>query len=74
MQDWEVDLIQEMSFQGGDGYQYFMNHDLAFASIARILDFCFNNNDLEINHWIEQWFLTYKNAFQLLKDKQNVYW
>ena len=24
-----------------------MNHDLAFASIARILDFCFNNNDLE---------------------------
>ena len=24
-----------------------MNHDLAFASIARILDFCFNNNDSE---------------------------
>ena len=29
-----------MSFQGGDGYQYFMNHDLAYASISRILEFC----------------------------------
>ena len=30
-------------------------------------------NDLEINHWIEQWYLTYKNIFELLKNKQNVY-
>ena len=30
-------------------------------------------NDLEINHWIEQWYLTYQNVFQLLKDNPNVY-
>ena len=29
-------------------------------------------NDLEINHWIEQWYLTYKNAFQLLKNNHNL--
>ena len=29
--------------------------------------------DLEINHWIEQWYLTYNNAFKLLKNKQNVH-
>ena len=28
-------------------------------------------NDLEINHWIEQWYLTYSNAFQSLKNKNN---
>ena len=33
-----------MSFQGGDGYQYFMNHDLSFAAIARIFEFCFDNS------------------------------
>ena len=38
--DWNIELVQEMSFQGGDGYQYFMNHDLAYASISRILEFC----------------------------------
>ncbi len=45
--DWKIDLIQEMSFQGGDGYQYFMNHDLAFAAISRITEFCYNNNSSE---------------------------
>ena len=30
-------------------------------------------NDLEINHWIEQWFLTYSDSFQLLKNKKNVH-
>ena len=49
LREWNINLVQEISFQGGDGYQYFMNHDLALASIARILDFCFNNNDLELN-------------------------
>jgi len=29
-------------------------------------------NDLNINHWIEQWYLTYKTIFQLLKNNQNV--
>jgi len=31
------------------------------------------HNDLEINHWIEQWDLTYSNAFQSLKNKKNVH-
>ena len=31
------------------------------------------HNDLEINHWIEQWDGTYSNAFQSLKNKQNVH-
>ncbi|WP_052045509.1 MULTISPECIES: sulfotransferase [Prochlorococcus] len=28
-------------------------------------------DDLEINHWIEQWYLTYSNAFQSYKNKDN---
>ena len=31
------------------------------------------HNDLEINHWIEQWYLTYRDSFQSLKSKKNVY-
>ena len=31
------------------------------------------HNDLEINHWVEQWFLTYCSALQLLENRQNVY-
>ena len=31
------------------------------------------NNDLEINHWIEQWYFTYKNAFQSFKNEKNVH-
>ncbi len=30
-------------------------------------------NDLEMNHWIEQWYLTYSNAFQTLKNNMNVH-
>ena len=44
LNEWNIKLIQEMSFQGGDGYQYFMNHNLAYASISRILEFCFVEN------------------------------
>tara|TARA_A100001035_G_C27765514_1_gene493428 strand:+ start:347 stop:1321 length:975 start_codon:yes stop_codon:yes gene_type:complete len=29
--------------------------------------------DLDINHWIEQWYFIYNHAFQLLKNKQNVH-
>ena len=29
-------------------------------------------NDLEINHWIEQWYLTYIDSFQSLKNMKNV--
>ena len=31
------------------------------------------NNSFDINHWIEQWYLTYSNAFQLLQNNNNVY-
>ena len=34
------------------------------------INFSFN---LEINHWIEQWYLTYNNVFQLFKNKKNVH-
>ena len=30
-------------------------------------------NDLDINHWIEQWYLTYSDSFQSLKNKKNVH-
>ena len=33
---------------------------------------CFEN-DLTINHWLEQWYLTYKNCYESLKYKGNVY-
>ena len=48
LEEWNIELIQEMSFQGGDGYQYFMNHDLSFACLARIFEFCFSNNYKDI--------------------------
>ncbi len=47
LMDWKIDLIQEMSFQGGDGYQYFMNHDLAFAAISRITEFCYDDSSVK---------------------------
>ena len=31
------------------------------------------DNDLDINHWLEQWYLTYFNCLESLKDKDNVY-
>ena len=31
------------------------------------------NNDLDINHWIEQWYLTYSNVFNTLKNKKNLH-
>ena len=33
---------------------------------------CFED-DLNINHWLEQWYLTYKNSYKNLKNKKNVY-
>ena len=27
----------------------------------------------DINHWLEQWFLTYQNCYEKLKDKKNIY-
>ena len=45
----------------GPNYIPIHNHDLNFY------------NDLEINHWIEQWYLTYRDSFQSLKHKRNIY-
>tara|TARA_E500000331_G_scaffold355393_1_gene410741 strand:+ start:1687 stop:2661 length:975 start_codon:yes stop_codon:yes gene_type:complete len=33
---------------------------------------CFED-DLTINHWLEQWYLTYKYCFESLKNNENVY-
>jgi hypothetical protein len=30
-------------------------------------------DDLNINHWLEQWHLTYKHCFDNLKNNENVY-
>ena len=30
-------------------------------------------DDLNINHWLEQWYLTYKNCYENLKSNQNVH-
>jgi len=31
------------------------------------------DNDLDINHWLEQWHLTYLNCLETLKNKDNIY-
>jgi len=31
------------------------------------------DNNFELNHWIEQWYLTYKNCLKTLKDNDNIY-
>lgn len=33
---------------------------------------CFKD-DLTINHWLEQWYLTYKHCFNKLQNNENVY-
>lgn len=33
---------------------------------------CFEDN-LNINHWIEQWYLTYQNCYETFKNKDNIY-
>lgn len=30
-------------------------------------------DDLDINHWLEQWYLTYQNCYNNLKNKNNIY-
>ncbi len=30
-------------------------------------------DDMNINHWLEQWYLTYQDCYQTLKNKKNVY-
>ena len=45
----------------GPHYTPIKNQDLKFR------------NYLEINHWIEQWYLTYNDAFESLKNKKNIH-
>ena len=33
----------------------------------------FFEDDLSINHWLEQWYLTYYNCFKNLINKENIY-
>ena len=33
---------------------------------------CFKD-DLNIHHWLEQWYLTYKHCYENLKNNENVY-
>ena len=35
-------------------------------------DFYFKN-DLDINHWLEQWYEVYKNCYESIKNKENFY-
>ncbi len=44
LNDWKIGFIQEISFQGGDGYQYFLNPDLAYAALTRISEFCIRDD------------------------------
>jgi len=30
-------------------------------------------NNLDINHWLEQWYLTYHNCLEILTNKENIY-
>ena len=45
LEEWNIKLSQEISFQGGDGYQYFMNKEISYSAITRILDFCLNQKN-----------------------------
>lgn len=45
----------------GPNYSPIMRSDLIFK------------NDLEINHWIEQWYYTYKNLISQISNKKNVF-
>ena len=44
---WGIGFCREISFQGGDGYQYFMNKELSYSAITRIAEYCVNNNTVE---------------------------
>ncbi len=46
LKDWNIKLMQEVSFQGGDGYQYFLNPDLAYAALTRIAEFCIKKDEI----------------------------
>ena len=46
-QDAGISIKQEVSFQGGDGYVYFANQDLAFSTLCRLLDHALTNTDYE---------------------------
>tara|TARA_B100000886_G_scaffold169474_2_gene116045 strand:+ start:495 stop:1469 length:975 start_codon:yes stop_codon:yes gene_type:complete len=45
----------------GPNYNPIQNKNLSFK------------DDLNINHWLEQWYLTYQNCYESLKNKENVY-
>lgn len=54
-----MDLIGHTEF--GPCYKPIYDKDLIF------------NNHLEINHWVEQWYKTYRNCLENLKNKNNIH-
>ncbi len=40
IKEWGINYCGEISFQGGDGYQYFMNKELSYSAVTRIAEFC----------------------------------
>ena len=45
----------------GPNYSPFHEKDITF------------DDDLNINHWLEQWNLTYKDCYENFKNKENIY-
>lgn len=54
-------LIEESSFQGGDGYLYFMNKAAALAVVTRVLEHIFTRPDAGADPFYEK--LTYVDEF-----------
>ncbi len=71
-----VSFKQEMSFQGGDGYLYFLNQPLAYAALTRILEHALRHGDNSVDDlfydeasYIREFFTTVKEfQVDLMKD------
>lgn len=71
-----VSFKQEMSFQGGDGYLYFVNQPLAYATLTRILEHSLRHGDnsegdlfYDEAPYIREFFTTVKEfQVDLMKD------
>jgi phosphoenolpyruvate carboxylase len=64
-----VSYIQESSFQGGDGYMYFMSPDTSFAALTRILEYWLEEREDETDLYYDDRggvteFLTIVKEFQ----------
>lgn len=78
MSDEKVLFKQEVSFQGGDGYLYFINPAAAFASVTRILEHALRHGDNSVDDpfydeaaYIREFFTTVKEFQVGLMDDKN---